>query len=260
MALSTSVLRAAWYPACRPRHDFAAAYRALDAWLKHYGYRPGYGTGAANCRAITGGTGYSLHAYFGTDDFTFWNGYRIPLMALAVDINPPRNPYSTRLITDMPRAMVDAICHVRTNTGHQVWHWGGYFSGHKDAMHYEVTCTPGQLSTGILRSTLPGAAPVVTPTNTGDLVYRIITFRGDPSAPGDQADVSALYLCLMAKAENTGKVFPTFCTHLPTQAKVDYWKGQGVKQSSTVIPSVTARATYGAHFIDGPFRNSDISA
>lgn len=93
-----------------------------------------------NCRQKVSGGGYSLHAY-----------------AIALDLNWKSNLYSRKLVTDMPRGMVNAICAIRTNNGKQVWNWGGFWSGTKDAMHYEVVCSPGDLATGIRRSTVPGA-------------------------------------------------------------------------------------------------------
>lgn len=165
--LGTSQLRVAWTPACVRRHHFDPMYRGLDAWFNEFDYKVGPGSGAANCRDITGGNLPSLHSYF--DDggtFTFWNGFVLPLMALAVDINPSENPYGPRLITDMPRAMVDGICGLRTNSGHQLIQWGGYFGGPYDAMHYQGCCTPAQMATGIRTSTLPKPAPAPAPTPT----------------------------------------------------------------------------------------------
>lgn len=148
--LSTSSLRRAWSPACAAKGAvLLEAFRALDAVLRRHRYEPRRGvTGAYNCRRITGGVGYSLHAYGPGDLFTFWNGLRIST-ALAVDINWDRNPYGRRLVTDMPRAMVDEILAIRTNAGDQVWRWGGDYATNKDAMHFEIVCTPASLATGI---------------------------------------------------------------------------------------------------------------
>jgi len=155
-----------------------AAYRALDYVLTKWNYRPEPGhTGSYNCRPITGGTSYSLHAYLDGGMFTFWSGVRIS-MALAVDINWQRNPYGPKLITDMPRGMVEEICAIRTNNGVQVWGWGGYYSGNKDAMHYELRCTPADLRTGI---------------------------RGTPTPP-DQEDDMADYAAQLNKIESDGRL------------------------------------------------------
>lgn len=155
MTLTTTQLRAAWAPACRLQAPatitlhgggrvhvdgrVVEAVRALDAILARHDYRTRRAdTGAYNCRRITGGTGYSLHAY-----------------GIAIDINWTSNPYGKRLITDMPREMVAAIKALRTGNGRQVWRWGGDYTTNKDAMHYEIVCTPADLATGIR-----GAEPV----------------------------------------------------------------------------------------------------
>jgi hypothetical protein len=137
-----------------------AAYQALDDVMKAWQYRPRAGvTGAASCRPITGGTGYSLHAYFDGERFAFWSGATVT-MAVAVDVNWDRNPYGPRLVTDMPRGMIDAILAIRTHDGLQVWGWGGLYAGNKDAMHFELHVTPAQLARGIQ----PTGAPPPPPT------------------------------------------------------------------------------------------------
>lgn len=158
---NTTEMRSAWGPACASAHpnQMRGAYIALDRVLQKWGYRPRSGvTGAYNCRPITGGTGYSLHSYKDGQTFVFWSGVLVT-MAVAVDINWDRNPYGSRLITDMPRGMVDEILAIRTISGHQVWGWGGYYSGNKDAMHFELHATPAQLATGIRTITVP---PITT--------------------------------------------------------------------------------------------------
>lgn len=71
------------------------------------------------------------------------------------------NPYGAHLVTNMPLAMIQAICGIRTNSGAQVWNWGGNWHGNKDAMHFEIVCTPGDLLSGINQRTIPfaGSAP-----------------------------------------------------------------------------------------------------
>lgn len=154
--LTTSALRRLWAPACGTKGSvYLAAYGALDACLRAAAYAPrAKDTGAYNCRTITGGTGYSLHAYGPGDRFKFWNGVSIAT-SLAVDINWTTNPYGPRLVTDMPRAMVDAILAIRTNNGVQVWRWGGDYTTNRDAMHFEIVCSPADLATGIAGTTAP---------------------------------------------------------------------------------------------------------
>ena len=149
MGLSTSQLRSAWAPACNsggfvtidlygdgrvtvdPR--VRDAVMRLDDILEKWGYwTRSADTGAYNCRQITGGSDYSLHAY-----------------GIALDINWQTNPYGPTLITDMPRGMVDEIIGLRTGNGCRVWEWGGDWSNNKDAMHYEIDCSPADLATGI---------------------------------------------------------------------------------------------------------------
>jgi len=118
-----------------------SAFLALSACLRAHDYRTRRAdTGAYNCRRITGGSGYSLHAY-----------------GIAADLNWSTNPYGKRLVTDMPPAMRDAIKAIRTRGGHLVFRWGGDYSGNKDAMHFEVVASPAELATGIDPNTVPGA-------------------------------------------------------------------------------------------------------
>ena len=77
------------------------------------------------------------------------------------------NPYSQYLKTDMRRygdgKMPERICAIRTNNGKQVWNWGGFWSGNKDAMHYEIVCTPSDIRTGINQSTIYGGSVAQAP-------------------------------------------------------------------------------------------------
>lgn len=164
--MSTETMRKAWANArCKPdqmvpvrlyggltirvQRVTVEAWNALSGILETHGYKadphdPG-GPGAYNCRPITGGKGYSLHAY-----------------GIAADINPSRNPYGRDLVTDMPRKMVDEIEALRTNSGKQVFRWGGDWDGDNieddrtfDAMHFEIACTPADIASGIAGSVQP---------------------------------------------------------------------------------------------------------
>ena len=118
------------------------AFLALNKCLVKWGYKTRKAdTGAYNCRKITGGTGYSLHAY-----------------SIAADINWQDNPYGPRLVTDMPRGMIDDILAIRTKSGARVFGWGGYYKKNKDAMHFEVVCSKADLRSGINSATTPGGA------------------------------------------------------------------------------------------------------
>lgn len=139
---TTSEVRAWWDPACSASRMTTIDYgdqgaritvdsrtvpiwRAVEQiWADHaYPIRRA-DTGAYNCRRITGGTGYSLHAY-----------------GIAVDHNWTTNPYGPVLRTDMPPAAVRAIEALEVD-GQPVLRWGGRYSGNKDAMHFEVIVPP----------------------------------------------------------------------------------------------------------------------
>ncbi|MBK7021468.1 MAG: M15 family metallopeptidase [Candidatus Microthrix sp.] len=160
---STAELRILWAPACTA--PFARlnlygegvvtvdvlivdAVKALNAVLIDWDYRTRRAdTGAYNCRQITGGTNYSLHAY-----------------GIAVDLNWNTNPYGRTLVTDMAIGMIEAIEGIRTAGGVQVWRWGGRYSNNKDAMHFEVVASPAELARGIQSQTTTNTERlIVTP-------------------------------------------------------------------------------------------------
>lgn len=165
MSRSTSQLRQLWGPACKGRYTtivfgkhgakVTVDRRCTDAFamLAEVANRHGYAirrevTGAYNCRKITGGSGYSLHAY-----------------GIAVDINWDKNPYAKKRITDMPQKMVNEILAIRTKGGHQVFRWGGHYSSVKDTMHYEVVASPAEMATSIANAPKAVAAG---PQSTAD--------------------------------------------------------------------------------------------
>lgn len=160
---STAELRILWAPACTPpfaRYTLHGggvvtvdvlvvdALKALNAVLIDWDYRTRRAdTGAYNCRQITGGTNYSLHAY-----------------GIAVDLNWNTNPYGRTLVTDMAIGMIEAIEGIRTAGGVQVWRWGGRYSNNKDAMHFEVVASPAELARGIQSQTTTNTERlIVTP-------------------------------------------------------------------------------------------------
>jgi peptidoglycan hydrolase-like protein with peptidoglycan-binding domain len=159
------------------------AFRAIDAVMQAQGYAPrAADTGGFNCRKITGGSGYSLHAY-----------------GIAVDYNWNSNPYRAdgKLITDMPKAMVDAIKAIRTTKGVQVFRWGGDYQRVKDSMHFEVVASPRELDSGIDWSRIgiadpdpkrPSSWPVLERGARGPSVeelQRRLTEAGHPCGPAD---------------------------------------------------------------------------
>lgn len=183
MPLTTPQLRTAWAPACNVPlarveliqgvrvqcHEKAAtAVQALGRVFERHRYAVrASDTGAYNCRAITGGSEHSLHAY-----------------GIALDVNWNTNPYraDNRLVTDMKPAMIADVKAIRTVGGDQVWAWGGDYRRVKDAMHFEVCCTPAQLATGIdwdtvkqptLRRATPHRWPLVRRGDRGPAVKKL---------------------------------------------------------------------------------------
>lgn len=189
MSLSTSALRREWAPHCPDAskrttvdlygdgrvnvlRDIVPAVEALDACLRAHGYRTRRAdTGAYNCRRITGGTGYSLHAY-----------------GIALDINWQSNPYGPRLVTDMPRPMVDAIKAIRTNTGAQVWRWGGDYRTNKDAMHFEVVCTRADIASGIAGTTPTTDPEELSMSDVKEILARLDTIERNVNTKLDRVN------------------------------------------------------------------------
>lgn len=156
-----------------------AAWAALASVLTSHGYevRPG-DTDSYNCRAITGGSGRSLHSY-----------------GIALDVNWTTNPYidhdgerdvrfssaasqaaraidvkEHRADTDMTPQLIADVRAIKTNGGVRVFDWGGDWRSVKDAMHFELDVSPDELAAGIDPASIAGGgvAPVApVPVNPG---------------------------------------------------------------------------------------------
>ena len=180
---STAALRAAWNEwACNTdrmtrtafgpaRVHVAAFTRELWAVLAavmerhNYSIRPA-DTWGYNCRAITGGSELSLHAF-----------------GIALDVNATTNPYvrtpdgrqvrfsrrrsqraraddvrAGRADTDMTRKMIADIRAIQTAEGRAVFAWGGDFQSVKDAMHFQIDLTPDELRAGLAQLVAEGPA------------------------------------------------------------------------------------------------------
>lgn len=139
----TVIVSAYWIagaPKIQCHRDAVSAFRALGRIFRrhHYVIRPEV-TGCYNCRPITGGTAPSAHS-----------------QGIAIDANWDTNPYRTdRLVTDMPRPMIEAGEALVTLDGVKAFRWGGDWDGRPetpqsnyDGMHWEVMCTPSEAAAG----------------------------------------------------------------------------------------------------------------
>lgn len=217
MPRSTSVLRDAWSDwECRAARmimvDFGpdrikVVPSTADAWTAlarvmashDYGIRTA-DTDSYNCRAITGGSGLSLHAY-----------------GIGLDVNWETNPYletkegrkvrfslrrtqerraedvrAGKADTDMTAGMLDDIRGIKTVDGRTVFAWGGDWKTVKDSMHFQIDLTPEELERGIDWDTVPAAPnarPVEAFARRGDVGVRVEYYqrkleRISPRPPG----------------------------------------------------------------------------
>lgn len=171
----------------------APAWRVFVDIMKGHGITfDEWAGGTYNCRRITGGSNWSPHAY-----------------GVALDLNPSRNPYGSKLVTDFPRAFIDDVLAVRTKNGRRVFRWGGDWdddpgssSSPYDAMHFEITCSPADLATGLedpmaftaeeeheLKALV--AELKKKKSNAGAIGYMVDIVRADPVARADSARARA---------------------------------------------------------------------
>ena len=107
--------------------SIAAQFSEISAeWSRRGGdsFYPIRSVGTYNCRRVTGGSGYSVHAY----------GY-------AVDINPPANGYiSPRPSSGCPTDMPAAFRQMFLSRG---FGWGGNWRSACDTMHFNAASNEG---------------------------------------------------------------------------------------------------------------------
>ena len=92
-----------------------------------YYFNEGAG-GTYNCRPIGGTKTMSIHAY-----------------ALALDLNPSKNPHKSPLTTDMPSAFISRMEGIKAS-GVQALMWGGRWD-RPDAMHWQINVAPEECET-----------------------------------------------------------------------------------------------------------------
>ncbi|MEQ1787337.1 MAG: M15 family metallopeptidase [Acidimicrobiales bacterium] len=91
-------------------------------------------TSAFNCRAVTGGTGWSEHAYGRAIDV---NPFVNPYLKNGKVLPPEAAPYTDRSRNDP--GMIHAGDAVVDAFAARGWSWGGYWSSLKDWQHFSTT-------------------------------------------------------------------------------------------------------------------------
>lgn len=217
MAVATSSMRKAWAEFECAQHKMqrisfgpdeilvappsVEAWKALERVLGAYDYDIRIeDTDSYNCRDIKGGGGRSLHAYgialdinWKTNPFRDHSGSRETRFARGV--TQQERAKEVRLgtaDTDMTPAMIQAVLAIRTNGGKRVFGWGGHWQNLKDAMHFQIEATPGDLSEGIDWGTVEGGyGGAVSPDPLGPLASggggsgSMVIPSAEPSSPED---------------------------------------------------------------------------
>jgi hypothetical protein len=91
-------------------------------------------TSAFNCRAVTGGSGWSEHAFGRAIDV---NPFVNPYVRGSTVLPPESAPYTDRSRNDA--GMIHAEDAVVRAFAAQGWRWGGYWSSLKDYQHFSTT-------------------------------------------------------------------------------------------------------------------------
>lgn len=216
MPRSTSTLRDAWTDwECREARmttvDFGpdrirVVPSTADAWTAlarvmanhDYGIRTA-DTDSYNCRAITGGSGLSLHAYgIGLDVNWETNPFRKTedrrKVRFSLKRTQERRAEDVRAgeaDTDMTAAMLHDVRAIKNVDGRTVFAWGGDWETIKDTMHFQIDLTPDEMERGIDWDTVPAApeAPVDAFGRRGDVgvgveYYQRKLERLSPRSPG----------------------------------------------------------------------------
>lgn len=145
--------------------DTAITWPVFESICAKHRYAPeGTDTGFYNCR-------HMRH-----DPKLPWSAHS---WATALDLDWLQNPAGNKLITNMPKPLIQELQTVKTTSGAYVWMWGGDWdrnpgTGHSyyDAMHWETVAHPLDLATGIAGYTTP-----TTPPEEDDVVLK----QGDRS-------------------------------------------------------------------------------
>lgn len=158
----------------------ADAWRALARVMANHDYRIRTAdTDSYDCRAITGGSGLSLHAYgIGLDVNWETNPFRKTEDGRDVRFSLKRTQArraddvrAGEADIEMTAGMVDDIRAIKNVDSRAVFAWGGDWETIKDPMHFQVDLMPEEMARGIDWDTVPAApvAPVDAFARRGDV-------------------------------------------------------------------------------------------
>lgn len=92
--------------------------------------------------------------HIGNDPKRPWSAHA---WGIALDINWKQNPDGSRLVTNMPKGMVDDLEALTCFNGQPLLRWGGDWDrdertshSYYDAMHFELISTPEEISQGVI--------------------------------------------------------------------------------------------------------------
>lgn len=159
------------------------------------------------------------------------------------------------------RAMHDTMTHLRLHgkagpkvNCHRDWKStacpGDVICGHVKAGHYTSNAKPSTPAT-----------PKPPTTKEDVMRARIIWFKGEPTAPGDQPDTTAAYKVIEAQAPD-GQWFSVSATHVVNQGHLDILTYTGIEEvkapagGSKKAPLPIKDWAAGLAFFNGPFRNT----
>lgn len=136
-----------------------------------------------------------------------------------------------------------------------------------DEMHFEIRGTFNQVravadkiragQVGPTPQPTPQPEPEPEPEEEGPM-YRIYYFNGEPTAAGDQTNVTEAYRCLCAKAEKRPKGQDPFIIvdawHIKDPAELKVWQDRGLATMNK--PDSPARLRASINFYGGSFDNT----
>jgi hypothetical protein len=172
----------------------------------------------------------------------------------AIDYNATQHPNGKR--GTWTAAQVRTIRAIMVECSGVIY-WGGDRNT-PDEMHFEIQGSMAQVKAAAAKiraigTTPPAPVPAPKPEEA-DLVYRIVWFRGEPTAAGTQGAVTAAYRCTYAKREKTQDKDPYMCVEgwwIANQTELKVWRDKGLLEANKVDTPAAIRQSIDMH--GGPF-------